>query len=462
MPNIYGLLNIGRNSLMTQQKAIDITGNNIANVNTPGYSRQRLNMEQSEPARYDGGQMSTGVRANRKIQRMYDRFLNAQINSENDKLGRWEAQKEILEKAELMFDDAGGYGLSSAMSQFWASWQDLTNNPSGRVERVTLLADSQNLTDTFNKLNYDLTGLRKDADLSINTTVEQINPLTEQIAELNLKIEEAESGGHNANDYRDKRDLLVKELSNLIDVQSFEDGDGYMHIYTANGKTLVDRTYSWDLETSDNGSGYLGVYWVDSQGVQDEITTTISGGKLKGWIEARDTIVPDYLNRLDTLSSEIISQVNTQHRLGYSLDGTTTNQDFFAGTTANDMAVDSAIEADVNLIAAASTAASAPGDETNALAIVSLQYGLFVSGSTFDDYYGSIISDVGSNVVQSTTYYDHQETMLSTLENHREEVSGVSLDIEMVNLVQFQSAYQAAAKIINTVDEMLDSLMTIV
>ena len=116
----------------------------------------------------------------------------------------------------------------------------------------------------------------------------------------------------------------------------------------------------------------------------------------------------------------------------------------------------------MNLIAAASTAATAPGDETNALAIANLQHGLFLSGTTFDNYYGSIISDVGSNVVQSTTYHDHQETMLSTLENYREEVSGVSLDEEMVNLVQFQSAYQAAAKIINTVDEMLDSLMTIV
>ena len=462
MPNIYGLLNIGQTAFMTQQKAIDITSNNIANVNTPGYSRQRLNMEQNNPVRYDGGQMSTGVKANRNIQRIYDRFINAQINGENEKLGRWQAQKEILEKVELMFDDASGYGLSAAMAQFWASWQDLTNNPSGRVERITLLADSQNLTDTFNKLDYDLTELRKDPDLSISTMIEQINPLTEQIAELNQKIGEVEAGGHNANDYRDKRDLMVKELSNMIDVQSFEDGDGYMHIYTANGKTLVDRNYSWDLATGDNGSGYAGVYWVNSQGIQEEITSSITGGKLKGWIETRDTIIPDYMNRLDTLSGEIITQVNTQHRLGYSLDGATTNQDFFSGTVAADITVDSAIEADVNLIAAASTAASAPGDETNALAIANLQHGLFISSSTFDEYYGSLISDVGSNVVQATTYHGHQENMLSSLENYREEVSGVSLDEEMVDLIQFQSAYQAAAKIINTVDEMLDSLMNIV
>lgn len=461
MPNIYGLLSVGQTALATQQKAIDITSNNIANVNTPGYSRQRLNMEQNEPVRYDGGQMSTGVRADRKIQRIYDRFINAQINGENEELGRWQAEKEILEKAELMFDDASGYGLSDSMSQFWASWQDLTNNPTGKVERVTLLADSQNLSDTFNKLNNDLTDLREDADISISGTVGQINPITKKIAELNLKIEEAEAGGHNANDYRDQRDLLVKDLSNLIDVHNFEDGDGYMHIYTANGKTLVDRSSSWDLTTADNGSGYAGVYWVNNQGVPEEITSDITGGKLKGWIEARDTIIPDYQNRLDTLSSEIISQVNTQHRAGFSMDGATTNQDFFSGTGVADMSVDSAIEADVSLIAAASTAAGAPGDESNAMAIANLQHGLLVSGSTFGDYYSSIVSDLGSNVAEASTFHGHQETMLSSLENYREEVSGVSLDEEMVHLIQYQTAYQAAAKIINTVNDMMDTLMNI-
>lgn len=468
MPNIYGLFSVAQTALMTQQKAIDITSNNIANVNTPGYSRQRLNIEQNEPIRYDGGQMSTGVRANRKIQRIYDRFVNAQINGENKELGRWQAQKEMLEKAELMFDDASGYGLSSAMTQFWASWQDLTNNPSGRVERVTLLAESQNLTDTFNKLYQDLTELRKDADKSIVGTVEQINPLTQQIAELNLKIADAESNGHNANDFRDKRDLLTKELSNLINIQNFEDGDGFMHIYTADGKTLVDRGFSWELTASVDPmdtdpvlSGYSHVYWMNSQQTPVDITSDISGGKLKGWIEARDTIIPDYQSRLDDLANGIITQVNDQHNLGFSLTGDP-GLDFFSGAGAATMAVNTDIEADVNLIAASGTLAGVPGDETNAMAIANLQHSLSMSGSTFDDFYNSIVTDVGSNVAQATTFHGHQETMLSTLENYREEVSGVSLDEEMVHLVQFQAAYQAASKIINTVNDMLDSLMNIV
>ena len=468
MPNIYGLLSVGETALMTHQKAIDITSNNISNVNTPGYSRQRLNMEQNEPIRYEGGVMSTGVKADQKIQRIYDRFINAQINGENEELGRWDAQKEILEKAELMFDDVSGYGLSSAMSKFWGSWQDLTNNPSGRVERVTLLADSQDLADSFNKLNYDLTELQKDADLSISETVAQINAKTDQIAELNLKIADAEGGGHNANDYRDKRDLLVKDLSNMIDIQSFEDGDGFMHVYTANGKTLVDRTFSWDLAAAPDTSSvdpddiYKHIYWINSQGSQEDITDRITGGKLKGWIEARDTIVPGYLDRLDSLAGEIINQVNAQHQLGFSLDGTTTGEDFFSGSDANDIAVSANIEADVNLIAAASTAAGAPGDESNALAIANLQNGAFMSGATFHDFHDSLVTDVGSDVAQATTFKGHQETMLSSLENYREEVSGVSLDEEMVNLVQYQTAYQAAAKIINTVNTMLDTLMNIV
>lgn len=460
MPNIYGLLSVGRTALATQQKAIDITSNNIANVNTPGYSRQRLNMEQNEPIRYEGGQMSTGVKANRKIQRIYDRFINAQINNENEELGRWQAEKEIVEKAELLFDDASGYGLSNAMSQFWASWQDLTNNPTGNVERVTLLSDGQNLAETFNKLNYDLTELRKDADLSIQGTIEQINPLTSEIADLNLKIKEVEGGGHNANDYRDERDLLVKELSNLIGIQSFEDGDGFMHIYTANGKTLVDRGTSWELTGQDNGSGYIGVFWNNSQGVLEEITANISGGKLNGWIEARDNIIPDYLQRLDALSLEIITSVNGQHQLGYDLNGDL-GQEFFSGTDTLTMSMNTNIESDVSLIAAASIS-SAPGDERNALIIANLQHGLLISGSTFNDYYNSLVNDVGSNVSQAITYHGHQETMLSSLENYREEVSGVSLDEEMVNLVQYQAAYQAATKIINTVDEMMGVLMNIV
>ena len=134
MTNIYGLFTIGQSALMAQQKGIDVTGNNIANVNTPGYSRQRLALVQNSPVRTDNSTLSTGVKAEQQIQRYYDQFLNAQLSEENESLGRWEARKNSLEKAELLFDEVSGYGLNAAMSDFWNAWQNLANNPAGLVD----------------------------------------------------------------------------------------------------------------------------------------------------------------------------------------------------------------------------------------------------------------------------------------------------------------------------------------
>ncbi len=460
MPNIYGLLDIGRNALLSQQKAIDITGNNIANVHTPGYSRQRINLEQSTPVRDQGATMSRGVRTNQAIQRFYDKFLADQLNNENANLGRWEAQKNALEKVEVMFDDISGYGVSGAMSEFWNAWQDLTNNPSGFVERTSLLSASQHLTSTFTQLRENIVGVQEDIDDQVDNIVADINRLAAQIAELNRKVVQEEVSGYNANDYRDQRDLLVFELANLIDIDSFEDGDGNIAVMVGGGRPLVEGAKSWTMSTADNG-GVQDVFWQDSSGTLVNITSQITGGELKGWTEARDVLISDYLNRLDTLAGGIISEVNTLHIAGYALDGSQNN--FFTGSDASDMAVNSSIVADINLIAASGTLAGLPGDNSTAIAIANLQSALTMSANTttFDQYYSSLVGKVGSDVRSSNLNHEHQTAMMKQLETHRQEISGVSLDEEMVNLVKYQHAYNAAAKLITTTDELLDSLMSI-
>ncbi len=386
---IYGMLNVAKTALMTQQKALDITANNIANVNTEGYTRQRLNMEQNEPVRFEGGTLSTGVRANRTIQRIYDRFLAAQIADSASQKGRWEAQRETLEKAELMFDDASGYGLNSALSQFWNSWQDVANNPSGYTERAMLLSNAENLTLVFNKLSRDLTQVQADSDVSIKGTVDDINTLTNEIAGLNLKIAEVEAGNqHSANEFRDQRDMKLKELSSLIDVNSFEDADGYLTIVTTNGHTLVDRTNSWNLTVGTNVNGFKDVFWESSSGVQQNITSDISTGKLKGWLEARDVIVPDYLTRLDDMAVAMANAVNGQHTSGLDLNGAT-GLDFFSPSTgASDITVNGLIANDSNRIAAAANTENVPGGNSNAIAMAEIQNQLLMSGgsATVDDY----------------------------------------------------------------------------
>jgi len=463
MSNIYGLLSIGQSALLTQQKAIDITGNNIANVNTPGYSRQRLNIKQNSPVRMDGQTMSTGVTADTGIQRFYDQFLGAQLNGENENLGRWEAQNQALERAELMFDDSEGNGLSSAMGAFWNAWQDLSNNPSGVAERTSLTSAGQYLATAFNQTYNNLRDLQGDIDTHVATIVSNVNDMADRIAELNRKVSQVEVTGHNANDFRDERDQLVLELSKLIDIQSFEDGDGNINVSVGNGKPLVDGTATWDLTTADNG-GVQDVYWQAGDGSTVDITGQIDSGELKGWIYSRDTSIEDYLTRLDTLSANMISEVNTLHAAGTTLDSvTTTGVNFFTGTGAVNMAVNSAIEGNSDLIAAASAGEGLPGGNSTAIAIANLQTSATMPGSsTFDAYYNSLVGQVGADVQTTDFNQNHQQTMVENLKEYRQEVSGVSLDEEMVNLIQFQQAYSAAAKLITTADEMVDTLLSMV
>ena len=462
MPNIYGLLSVGRVALATQQKAIDVTGNNIANVNTPGYSRQRLNMESTDPIRYGAGQMSMGVRANIKIDRMYDQFLGTQINNENQSLGKWEAQKNSLEKVEMIFDEASGNGLNQAMGDFWNAWQDLANKPSGHVERVELLAKSQTMTGMFNKIASDLEQTGKNMDTNIKGAVDEINLLAKEIADLNEKIQKAEVGGHSANEFRDQRDLVLKELSGFININSFEDNQGHIAVLTGGGHPLVEGVSTYELTTEINAVGHYNVEWIDSNGNQTDITANISGGKVKGWIETRDVAVPDYLARMDSLAASIKTEVNDLHRNGYDLTdlNNKSGRDFFSGDSALSMAVNSALLANTDLIAAGRDSGN-PGDNGQALAIAELQNSILIDSSTFDDYYNSIVSDVGSSVKNAGMNYNHQASVTEQLDNYRETVSGVSLDEEMVNLVKFQHAYDAAAKLISTVDELLATLMNI-
>ncbi len=463
MTNIYGLLNIGSSALSTQQKAIDLTGNNIANVNTPGYSRQRLNIIQSSPVRVWNATMSTGVTADTRIQRFYDQFLGAQLNAENESLGRWEAQKDGLDKVELLFNDVSGFGLSTAMEDYWNAWQNVVNNPSGYVERSSLLSAGENLAATFNQIRNGLTDLQETIDDNVDDVTARINQMAEQIADLNRQITQVEVGGHNANDYRDQRDQLVFNLAKLIDIESFEDGDGNMTVMIGGGKPLVEGPFSWDLSTADNG-GSQDVFWQDSSGNLVNVTSRITGGELKGWIESRDVLINDYINRLDTLAGTMISEINSLHSTGFTLDSTTTTGvNFFTGTNAADIAVNTSVAADTDLIAAAASAAAVPGDNSNAIAIANLQNSAtMLSGSaTFDQYFSSLLGKVGSDVQAAQFKYNHQDSMVLSLENKRQEISGVSLDEEMVNLVKFQHAYNAAAKLITTTDEMLDTLMSL-
>ncbi len=458
MSDIYGIMSLAGQALMTQQQAISVTSHNIANVNTPGYSRQRLIMTTNTPSDSAIGLIGNGV-SGETIERIYDRFLSAQLTNENQALGRWDAQKDAVELVEMIFNEVDGSGLSQAMNEFWDAWQSLANNPAGTTERQILVTASQILATTFNQLNSDLSQTQQNLDLALQGTVSDINRLSQQIADLNEKIISSEAGSFSANDYRDQRELVLKELSELIDFSSFEDSSGAVSMLVSGGQPLVTGVLFWQLSTETNVAGLQDVVWVDDAGNTTNITADISGGKLKGYLDVRDGVIDDYINRLDTLAQTLMTDVNTAHQSGFALDGSG-GEVFFIGTGARDMEVNPNIVGDLDLVAAASDALTVPGDNRKAFQIASLQYQLGMGGTqSYNDYYSAIIRDAGNEVLKSEAAYNHQSDMMAQLENQRESVSGVSLDEEMINLLKFQNAYAAAAKLITTADEMMQTIL---
>jgi flagellar hook-associated protein 1 FlgK len=462
MTDINTMMSIAGQALLTQQQAISVTSHNIANVNTPGYSRQQLIMTTNTPTDSSIGPMGSGVSAD-AIERVYDRYLTAQISNESQALGKWEAQKDAVKLVEMIFNEADGSGLNEAMNKFWNAWQSLATDPDGTTERQVLVTASQVLATTFNQLSADLSQSRQNLDLVVQGTVADINRLSQQLADLNAKIVATEVDSMNANDYRDQRELLLKELSELIDIDAFENDSGAVTVSTANGLPLVTAGQYWQLSTETNVDGLQEVVWVDDEGNTTNINAEISGGKLSGLIEVRDVIITDYMTRLDTLAGTLMTDVNLLHQAGFDLNGIG-GEVFFVGTgTASDLEVNPNIVADPNFIAAASDVTTVPGDGTNAVEIASLQYELNMGGTqSYNDYYGSIVRDVGSEVLKSDAYYNHQSDMMVQLENQRESVSGVSLDEEMINLIKFQNAYTAAARLITTADEMMQTILQMV
>ena len=276
--------------------------------------------------------------------------------------------------------------------------------------------------------------------------------------------------GQNANDYRDSRDLLLKDLSFMIDIDSFENSDGKVTVLTAGGRPLIENVSSWNLSTQTNDSDLRDIVWTDSNGNMVDITNNISGGELNGWLEVRDVTIPDYLSNLDNLAQGIITEVNDLHQAGFGLNDDVNvaggaKRDFFtAGTSAFNMSVALNIVADTDNIAAAGIGDGLPGGNSNAIEIANLQNKLTMNGkaATFDNYYNSLVSDVGSMSQKTKVNFDHQSLMVTHLNNYRESVSGVSIDEEMVNLIKFQHGYNAAARLISIADELLDKVINMV
>lgn len=465
MISINNSLWIARDSLVAHQSAIAVTGQNISNVNTPNYSRQRVVLETNPPMPLPmGGMVGQGVHV-QAVQRIYDRFVNARLNTVTQDQGRWEAQQQTLGQIEGVFQENGDTGISSRLSAFFNSWQDVASNPSGYAERLSLVSKAQDLAQGLKQYRDALSAIQQTTDQQIRNGVDQINAIAQNLNALNDQIVRMKQVGQNPNDLEDKRDALLGELSGYVDFTTNESADGLMTVTLGDGKVLVGKPPEGKLVATDNAQGFAEVAW-DSDPATP-ISEQIGSGKMKGWIESRDVFAQNSIDRMDTLAKSIIDAVNGLHQAGKGLDGSS-GRDFFIGTGANDMAVDPEIEKNPDLVAAASSDAgydTLSADNHNALAISALQDQAISdlgSAGTFSNYMAQTTAQVGQDVQSATQNLSYQQSIVTQLNNYRDSVSGVSLDEEMVNLIQFQHGYAAAARLVSTVNEMMRDLVNMV
>lgn len=576
MGGIGLVLNVAKDALLTQQYAIDVTSHNIANVSTDGYSRQTAVINPKMAAPYGGFIFGRGVELN-DIIRNTNEFIEKRLQNGQSDLNYVSEQGIYMNVLETIFDESSSSSLSSQFDQFWAAWNDLANNPSGMPERNILIENATLLSESFNNLYSDIGKMTNEINNSIQTGVDNINDILTKIADINMKIVAIETSG-NANDLRDQRSNLVTELSGYMEVNTYEYDDGNIVVTTGRGFTLVSRgdTYPLSIE---GGSVIL----ESSPSARIDITDSITSGKMGGWLDMRDNVIPEVQSNIDELANSLIWGINATHSQGVGLEGfssvtgtyavsetettalgsaasnlafndritdgsfdiwlydsagnitssaiavddsmslrdlsdalnltagidasltdgrlnisaesgytfafssDTSNvlaalgiNTFFQASNARDISVNDSIINDKNNIAAGrvdSAGEFAEGDNTNALAISEIQYldvtvrqwsygdegasSEDITNTTLDEYLHMLVGSIGikSQSLQRTKEY--KETIQTELTSARDNISAVSLDEEMTNLIKFQQAYTAAAKLITTADEMMDTLLSV-
>jgi len=327
---IFGTLQIAKEALYTNQTSIAVTSNNIANVNTPGYSRQSPVIETWDSQTVGGLVFGRGAKVT-DITKSYDQFINNSIIAEKSVLGWWEAKESSMSQVESVFNESNGRGINELLNDFWNTWNDIADSPESMAERTIMQADGQSLSAKFNKMVFDLESIQNDANQRVANVIDQINNITNEIASFNNQILSEEAQGSNANSLTDERSLRVEELSTLIDVQVLNQSNNQLTILTVSGQALVADNESWDLavQIDPDNSNFYSIQHVD-KGITRDLTNRIQGGELKGLLEIRDTTVPAYLDKLDFLAASLITEINRLHFQGYGLDGSTGNYFFEA------------------------------------------------------------------------------------------------------------------------------------
>jgi len=445
--------------MLAHQQAIEITEHNVANANTPGYRRQEAILAAGHPYGLSGldhsigaGQMGTGVTVE-KIKRFSVDFFDGRYRRELAESKRWEAAYTVLQQIEGTLNETGSDGLIAKLDDFWTGWQALSADPNNTSLRADLYDRSVALTEAFHWRAQALDYIRRDQDLTITQRVQEINSSAEQIAHLNQEIARVKSVGDQPNDLLDERDRLLDRLSEIAGATSYLQPNEEV-IVSIGGHTLVMGKDNFDLVAAPDITigNLVKVTWADGQSFSADT------GELKGLFDARDIHIKSQIDGLNSLAGGLITRINTIHQSGVDLNDVT-GRVFFTGTDARTMRVDSALSNLSNIAAAG--AINSPGDGSVALQLAQVQRELLMNGgtTTLNDYHNSQVTGLGLVTLKAHTSAQDRGLVAKALSDQRESVTGVSMDEEAANLIKYQRAYQAAARMMTALDEMLDKVI---
>ncbi|WP_339213866.1 flagellar hook-associated protein FlgK [Ornithinibacillus sp. FSL M8-0202] len=479
MSTFHGL-EMAKRALFTQQSALYTTGHNISNANTEGYTRQRVNFE-TLPGYPSGsinrpqipGQLGQGVQAG-SVERIRDKFLDLQFRSENSKASYWETMSGSLYRVESLLNEPSESGLSSTMDKFWQSLQDLAGNPENSGARSVVVQRGLAVADTFNYLRENLTKMQADVSNQIDVTIGDANSILRQINRINDQIKELEPHGYVTNDLYDQRDNLIDKLSGIVNIKVHRDPSSESALDIADGLARIELV-------QDNGQSYpTPIFLLEPGeepvefGLNEEKEITLNGeavdlpsGSLKALNDVLGTNDADenavsftsLLNQLDELAQTFVDKFNEQHAEGKDMNGQD-GTDFFQY---NDgvMTVVASLVDDPNLIAASENGDS--GNGANALELAKMfedkNEDDAINGKSIKGFYQSMIGNLGVAAQEANRMADNTVVLRSQVEEQRMSVSSVSLDEEMTNMIKFQHAYNAAARSMTAVDELLDRII---
>lgn len=479
-----GLLSIARTALTTHQTALQTIAHNIANAETPGYSRQEVVLEANTPVRLSYGNTGTGVSVTTII-RKRDILLDDGFRSSNASLGTAEGRRDGLSSLEGIFGEPSEAGMSATLDAFWGAWSDLATSPNSGAARAVVQQRGAQVADLFNSYDAALTDQRSAAVERLSTTVDHINGLASQVAHLNGRIVSAETGGHSANDLRDERDNILDSLSRIAGTRVFAQNNGSTTVVIGNSN-LVDGSSSTPLHLEFVSPVPPPAVTPSDIPVRIRLGTSPDtlaplGGELKSVMEFANSDVPVLRSRLDTMASSLVTAVNSAHSAGFTFDGNTipgtAAGDFFDAGTVTDpvrggtMRLSAAVAADPANVASSSSA-DAPTDNMTARALTELRTtagtvsytgpdGVSETGS-FLGFFRTTVTKLGTQTRRAeddTTIY----TMLAEQADvRRQSVSGVSTDEELVQMLRVQQSYTAATKMIKVADEMLQTLLSLI